>query len=304
MPGEDQERFEDYLELERYIEELQAGHVAHPPGDLTPEKASIYRMAAMFRAASPEGAEPRPEFAAELQARLEQELTQMQQTAKPHHRFPFLHKKSRPEGRQAVSRRALLAGGAAAAASLVMGAGIGAGVERAIEPTQPVANAPQWDTDLVPTNIPTTWHFVTTVAALGTNAVPFTANGIVGYIIRDDGDDGNSTSNALSGNNMNSTYSATFTPDQVKLVAISAACTHMGCIVKWQSSDRKYHCPCHGGLFSEYGKADNAAGHLKYLADLPRLRTKIDNDGNIFVQVPLSSGSPTKSVGEETTWQV
>ena len=59
MPGEDQERFEDYLELEHYIEELQAGHVAHPPRDLTLEKANIYRMAALFRSASPEEVEPR-----------------------------------------------------------------------------------------------------------------------------------------------------------------------------------------------------------------------------------------------------
>src|SRR5947209_20608733 len=74
MSGEDQERFEDYLELEHYIEELQAGRVAHPPAELTPSQASIYRMAALFRSAIPEVSEPRPEFAAELQARLEQEL--------------------------------------------------------------------------------------------------------------------------------------------------------------------------------------------------------------------------------------
>src|SRR5207248_8894810 len=194
MPGEDQERFEDYLELEHYIEELQAGHVAHPPDDLTPEKANIYRMAALFRSASPEGAEPRPEFAAELQARLEQELAQAQQQAKPQHRFPFLHKKPKLEKRTGVSRRALLAGGAAAAASLVIGAGIGAGVEQATKPEQ-VANN-QWNPPLVPNDIPTTWHFVTTLAALGRNAVSFTANGIVGYVIFDDGDDGNDTSNA------------------------------------------------------------------------------------------------------------
>ena len=76
MSGEDQERFEDYLELEHYIEELQAGRVAHPPAELTPSQASIYRMAALFRSSSPEANEPRPEFAAELRARLEQELQQ------------------------------------------------------------------------------------------------------------------------------------------------------------------------------------------------------------------------------------
>ena len=70
MPGEDQEQFEDYQELEHYIEELQAGRVAHPPAELTPSQASIYRMAALFRSSSPEASEPRPEFAAELRARL------------------------------------------------------------------------------------------------------------------------------------------------------------------------------------------------------------------------------------------
>ena len=82
MAGEDQERFEDYLELEHYREELQVGHAAHPPSELTPTQARIYRMVALFRSASTEEGQPRPEFAAELQARLEQEL---QQPAKPQH---------------------------------------------------------------------------------------------------------------------------------------------------------------------------------------------------------------------------
>ena len=60
MSGEDQERFEDYLELEHHIEELQAGRVAHPPAELTPSQASIYRMAALFRSSLPEANEPRP----------------------------------------------------------------------------------------------------------------------------------------------------------------------------------------------------------------------------------------------------
>src|SRR5712672_1698503 len=100
MAGEDQERFEDYLELEHFIEELQAGHVAHPPEKLTPDKANIYRMAALFRSAAPEEAEPRPEFVAELRDRLEQEL---QQPPKPQH-FPFLVKRPQQKNNR-VSRR-------------------------------------------------------------------------------------------------------------------------------------------------------------------------------------------------------
>jgi hypothetical protein len=62
MSEEDQERLEDYLELECYIEKLQAGDVAHPPATLTFKQARIYRMALLFRAASPQGAQPRPDL--------------------------------------------------------------------------------------------------------------------------------------------------------------------------------------------------------------------------------------------------
>src|SRR5207244_13621940 len=124
MPGEDQERFEDYLELEQYIEQLQAGRVAHPPAELTPSQANVYRMAALFRSATPEASEPRPEFAAELQARLEQELQQSQQPSQDEPRS-FLHRmqqivsgqgKGKGKKPDRVSRRALLTGGAAVAA--------------------------------------------------------------------------------------------------------------------------------------------------------------------------------------------
>src|SRR2546426_8046117 len=116
MSGEDQERFEDYLELECYIEELQAGHVARPPTELTAGQARVYRMAALFRSASPEASEPRPEFAAELQARLEQEL---QQRAKVEPQPQTLKRKR--EQKRNVSRRALLTGGARCAGFLRAG---------------------------------------------------------------------------------------------------------------------------------------------------------------------------------------
>ena len=72
MAGEDQERLEDYLALERYIEALQAGRVAHIPEEVTPDLARIYRMALSLHAASSGAAAPRPEFLAELQAKLTQ----------------------------------------------------------------------------------------------------------------------------------------------------------------------------------------------------------------------------------------
>ena len=79
MSGEEQERFEDYLELETYIQELQAGHVAHPPKELTSVQARIYLMAVLFHSTSPEASELRQAFVDALQLALEQELQQMAQ---------------------------------------------------------------------------------------------------------------------------------------------------------------------------------------------------------------------------------
>src|SRR5205809_5558444 len=148
----DQERFEDYLELEHFIEELQAGHTAHPPTELTPDKAQIYRMAALFRSASPDEVTPRPEFAAELKARLEQEIQQPPKTRA----FPFISKK--PQTKPRVSRRALLAGGAAAvAASLALGAGIEHIAEQAPQPAPGGSVAGQWSTPIVPSDVASIW---------------------------------------------------------------------------------------------------------------------------------------------------
>lgn len=289
MFGEDQERFEDYLELERYIEELQAGRAGRLPRDLTPEQARIYHMAALFHAASPEAAEPRPEFVAQLQARLlaeeptekraiirSQKVPESQQEALPAE-LPAAAPQPPVKGRPArfVSRRALLAGGAVAAASLAAGTGLGAALrtggqgsnqaagDQTAEATESYDSA--WLVQSGANGIQTTWHFVTTVAQLGKRAVQFVAGGVIGYVILKDSNGQNAQ-------------------DSSEVVALSAACTHMGCIVQWHDADRRFHCPCHGGLFTEYGTPDKGSP-LRYLASLPRLRTKIEN-GNIYVEVP------------------
>ncbi|MBF0501160.1 MAG: ubiquinol-cytochrome c reductase iron-sulfur subunit [Candidatus Riflebacteria bacterium] len=37
------------------------------------------------------------------------------------------------------------------------------------------------------------------------------------------------------------------------LSLLSAVCTHLGCIVKWEKEKEEFLCPCHGGRFSPDG---------------------------------------------------
>ena len=45
----------------------------------------------------------------------------------------------------------------------------------------------------------------------------------------------------------------------------SAACTHVRCIVDWNTAEKSWDCPCHGSRFDPYGKVLNGPA----LEDLP-----------------------------------
>ena len=43
-------------------------------------------------------------------------------------------------------------------------------------------------------------------------------------------------------------------PTAGEFMALSAVCTHLGCIVKWVDKSQEFLCPCHGGRFSPTGQ--------------------------------------------------
>jgi Rieske Fe-S protein len=311
MPEEEQERFEDYedyVELERYIAQLQADRKPRFPPRMTRLRARIYRMAALFRAAAPGAAEPDPAFAARLRARLQQELAAQRQTpqetaiqppSEPSHAPSAAAETTEavaPTGpapvpgagrfRPRVSRRSLLTGGAVAAASLAAGAGLERALQQVIvpgsgnqsgSPTTPPSSSQPYP-PLIGADVPSTWHFVIDLAQLGSDPVRFVTETVAGYVIRQPSSQGSSYDA-----NWGEPSSATGSDGEI--IAFSAACTHMGCLVEWQATDRKFHCPCHGGIFTASGQADATIGRLRYLAPLPRLDTKIEH-GKIYVRVP------------------
>lgn len=64
-----------------------------------------------------------------------------------------------------------------------------------------------------------------------------------------------------------------------KFQALSARCTHKGCLVAWAAQDKQFHCPCHGGRFDANGR--NVGGPPP--APLPTLATKVVK-GMVLVQ--------------------
>ena len=65
-----------------------------------------------------------------------------------------------------------------------------------------------------------------------------------------------------------------------KIIAMSNTCQHLGCPVKYEDSDGKFHCPCHGGVYDKEGT--NIGGPPP--RPLARFETKVEN-GDLMIML-------------------
>ena len=49
-------------------------------------------------------------------------------------------------------------------------------------------------------------------------------------------------------------YLITTSDNSIEKYAINAICTHLGCVVPWNSAEQKFMCPCHGSQYNTEGK--------------------------------------------------
>ena len=68
--------------------------------------------------------------------------------------------------------------------------------------------------------------------------------------------------------------------------AVSAVCTHLGCIVNWKPEEGLIACPCHGSKFDREGKVMEGPAPQP----LPRFSLTIDDQGQLIVDKAVLVG--------------
>lgn len=276
------ESVEQYVRLHEHIERLRADRAPLRPDTLSADEAQAYKMAAFFRAAASDAAEPDAIFVANLRKRLAQEAA----GAQSEDTIEAIHHAVKPEQivarrRSEVTRRGLLGVGLGAAAAFI-GAAAGTAVERELEDRGRGVATPS-PVSIVP-NGRGVWVAVAKVDEVPVGSVRrFTTDSVVGFLRH--------TAEGFS--------------------ALSGVCTHMGCLLQWNGGARTYDCPCHGGRFTEDGAS--AASSPVIYRPLPAVATEV-KDGHVWVYtaqpmvapagtdvIPPYSGDSNASSGSSDT---
>jgi cytochrome b6-f complex iron-sulfur subunit len=250
---------DDLDRLSGVLDDLAADRSPASLHDLTDNETALAATAAMLRAANPERMEPRDDFMESLAKRLATQRNHDQDVAAP-------------ATQPGVSRRSALRRAAAAVAGLAIG---GAGATAAYERGKSDGGRQEAESPLLAPMVPEdrgSWQHigynVSTIAA--ETAVRFRAGALEGFLV-----------NPGKGQD---------------LYALSAACTHMGCMISWLNDAKTFLCPCHGAQYNVNGTV--LIGIARH--PLPRLRIKLDGDGDVYVWT-VNEHPPITTVAPYTT---
>jgi cytochrome b6-f complex iron-sulfur subunit len=62
------------------------------------------------------------------------------------------------------------------------------------------------------------------------------------------------------------------TPESIR--AFSLICTHLGCLVEWRANEKEFYCPCHDGLYDEFGEVLSGPPPVP----LEQIQVKVDGE--------------------------
>ncbi len=231
-------------ELERLnsvLDDLAAEHdPALRPG-LAPEEIRLARTAAFLKAAHAGHLAPRDAFVESLAARLREQRASQEETG--------------AGARSRLSRRGMLGKAVAAVAGLaVAGAGGVAVYEKGKQTGYQEEAQDVFEVPMVPGDRGAWMDTGHTAEAIGPGeGVRFRVGAVEGFLVN---------------------------PGEGRQVyALSAACTHMGCLITWLDGAGTFLCPCHGAQYNANGTVlSGVARH-----PLPRLQVRLGEDGRYYV---------------------
>ena len=154
-----------------------------------------------------------------------------------------LARAAQPESQRGVTRRRLLHRLGIPSAAALVGAVVGATLR---ETWEQLSRTPEVR-ELVPAEAGI-WAAVAARGALNVGQpVLFTAGAIRGFLILGEDDE---------------------------ITAVSAVCTHLGCLLSADAQAARLNCPCHGAAFA----LDGVPLNPRYTTPLPRLRVRVVDD--------------------------
>lgn len=255
--------------LNRVLDDLAAERDPRDRPFLTPAEAELAETAALLKAAGADHGHDLPDDAfvqrlgATLAASRTEEAIEPTPESKPESEYGPGFGPEHEQSHDDVSRRGLLGRIAAAAAALAAGAGAGTVLRGEVDSAAAAdayhagyrhAISEPLSAPMVPHDRGRWSHTKLNAKAIPAgSAARFRVGAVEGFMVKP--------------------------ADGSALYAVSAACTHMGCMISWLDSTRTFLCPCHGAQYNADGSRLNGVPRHP----LPRLTQWIDDHGDIFI---------------------